>query len=386
MKEEPISNIDLSFPTEVMTGVAGEYAESYSSYLETPKPFLCISFYAILGNVVSDRLSVKTELKPQTRGFFLLLGETSEPRKSTSMNKTIELFNDLIIREDFNICWGVGSAEGLQKRLSETKEPHRLILCFDEFKTFVSKAKIESSILLPCVNTLFESNHYHNTTKKSSIALENVYLSILGASTVATYEKIWDSSFTDIGFNNRLFLVPGKGERKFPIPEKIPDQLKDRLKGKIRNILAIVGRGLELDLTQNARHMYEEWYLNLERSVHANRLDSYALRFMPLIAVNEGKTVIDTDIVAKTITLMNWQLKVRRMHDPVDADNTLARLEEKIRRILGNGPRTERDLKRYTHCKSDGIWYFRTAITNLEKEREIQYDKRTRLYMLLEAH
>ncbi len=56
---------------------------------------------------------------------------------------------------------------------------------------------------------------------------------------------------------------------------------------------------------------------------------------MPLIAVNEGKTVIDTDIVAKTITLMNWQLKVRRMHDPVDADNTLARLGRKSRRILG---------------------------------------------------
>lgn len=374
----------IAFPAEIMDGVAWEFADLYSAYLETPKSFLWASFQAILGNIVADRLTIKTELKPQPRLFVLLLGESAEPRKSTSISKTLELFSDTLIREDFNLCWGVGSAEGLQKRLDEIKEPRKLMLCFDEFKTFVSKAKIESSVLLPCVNTLFESNHYHNTTKKISVKLENVFLTILAASTVATYDRIWDSSFTDIGFNNRLFLVPDKGVRRFAIPEKIPDVAKNNIKRKIRSILASIGDGLELDLTLGARRSYENWYLSLEKSIHANRLDSYALRFMPLIAVNEEKRIIDEEVVLKTVALMNWQLEVRRLHDPVDAENRIAKMEEKIRRYLKNGRWKERDLKRYLHVNSEGLYVFKMATTNLTEAGEIEYNKTDKTYLLLD--
>ena len=384
--EEQIKTVqptEMLFP-DIMTGAAGDFARLYSRYLETPEHFLYIAFQTILGNIVSDRLTVKTELKPQTRLYVLLLGESADPRKSTSISKTLELFSDTLIREDFNLCWGVGSAEGLQRRLDEIKEPRRLVLCFDEFKTFVSKAKIESSVLLPCVNTLFEANHYHNTTKKSVVDLEKVYLSILGASTVATYDRIWDSSFTDIGFNNRLFLVPGNGKRKFAIPEKIPEHEKDFIKNKIREILSNIGYGLDIDLTPEARQLYTDWYLNLEKSIHANRLDTYALRFMPLIAVNEGKRIIDADVVSKTTTLMDWQLRIRRLHDPVDAETKIAKFEEKIRRYLMDGPMRERDLKYRLHVNKEGLYVFRMAVTNLIDEKEVQYDKTSKAYSLRE--
>lgn len=385
MAEEQIKIVqptEMLFP-DIMTGAAGDYARLYSRYLETPEHFLYISFLTIIGNILADRLTVNTELKPQPRFFVLLLGESADPRKSTSISKTIELFNDVLF-QDFNVCWGVGSAEGLQRRLDEIKEPRRLVLCFDEFKTFVSKAKIESSVLLPCVNTLYESNHYHNTTKKSVVNLENVYLSILGASTVATYDRMWDSSFTDIGFNNRLFLVPGNGKRKFAIPEKIPDYEKNRIKNAIQKVLSCVGYRLELDLTPGARELYTTWYLNLEKSVHANRLDTYALRFMPIIAINDGKQVIDEEVIFKTTALMDWQLRIRRLHDPVDAENKIAKIEEKIRRYLKDNPMRERDLKHRLHVNSEGLYVFRTAINNLLNEQEITYDKTSKAYSLKE--
>jgi hypothetical protein len=206
---------DLEFPSQVMSGVAGDFANLHSSYLEVPAHFFYMAFLTCLGSVVANSLTLASEIAPQPRLFLLLLGESADDRKSTALNKVVDFFKWCV--EDFSVCWGVGSAEGLQQRL---QDKNRLLLCFDEFKQFVSKCKIEASVLLPCVNTLFESNRYEARTKKTNIYLDDVYLTLMAASTLDTYENTWSSQFTDIGFNNRLFLVPGSGERKHSFPIK----------------------------------------------------------------------------------------------------------------------------------------------------------------------
>jgi hypothetical protein len=57
------------------------------------------------------------------------MGESADDRKSTALKKVIDFFKYAV--EEFSVCWGVGSAEGLQKKLDE----HGCTLfCFDEFK------------------------------------------------------------------------------------------------------------------------------------------------------------------------------------------------------------------------------------------------------------
>jgi len=105
----------------------------------------------------------------------------------------------------------------------------------------------------------------------------------------------------------------------------------------------------ELEITPGARALYESWYLNLEQSIHTKRLDTYALKFLILLAVNASKSEVDEAIAQDAIDLMNWQLQARRLHDPIDADSAVAKAEKKIRRILTTGPRADRDLKRAVH-------------------------------------
>lgn len=306
------------------------------------------------------------------------MGVSADDRKSTVLTKVIDFFKDAL--DHFNVCWGVGSAEGLQKRLEES---NRLLLCFDEFKQFVSKCKIEASVLLPCVNTLFESNRYESRTKKTDIRLENVYLSLLAASTVQTYENIWSSQFTDIGFNNRLLLVPGGGERKFSVPKKIPDREKYLLKQRLGEVLRHAEYCAELQMSPAARQLYDDWYMNRESSIHSRRLDTYALRLMPLLAVNEMEHGISTSIVEKVIALCDWQLEVRQLHDPVDADNEIARMEEKIRRVLrARGPLKRYELKKFVNANKKGLWIFDTASKNLTRAGELYYDKKSRKVFL----
>jgi hypothetical protein len=365
----------LQFP-DIMTGLAGNFAEVYSACLEPPKHFFYMCFLTCLGALLSGRVSLASELSPQTRLYTLILGESADDRKSTAIAKTVEFFRGAI--QGFPVCRGVGSAEGLQERLNEE---NRLLLYFDEFKAFVGKCKIESSVLLPCVTTLFESNWYESRVKGKGIRLENAHLSLLAASTVQTYERTWDPSFTDIGFNNRLFLVPGAGERKYAFPDKISGPHKESMKGELGKILKAVN--FEMDITPSAKALFEGWYLSLPQSIHTKRLDTYALRLMPLLSVNDNKHIIEDDVVKKVLLLCDWQLRVRQLHDPIDADNKVAAMEEKMRRLLRTGPKSERDLKRGVHVERSGLWFYETAIKNLQAAGEIKRDKVSQQWALL---
>ena len=367
------------FP-DVMAGPAGEFADVYSSYLEVPRHFLYMAFLTCLGSILADRVKLCSELNTQPRLYTILLGESADDRKSTAILKVVAFFKDTLVKEGFGTCWGIGSAEGLQSRFQRDKN---LLLAFDEFKQFINKCKIEASVLLPAVNSLFEMNLYETYTKSSNIKIENAHLSILAASTVQTWERIWTPAFTDIGFYNRLWLVPGMGERKFSLPAKIPEEKKQPIKNGLVDILKSVGEGVELDLTEEAKELYQSWYLNLEQSIHSKRLDTYTMRLMALLAVNEFKNEIDKGIIEKVIALANWQLEVRQLHDPVDAENKVAKLEERIRRVLKSGPKSDRELKQNTHANREGLWYYNMAITNLQKANEIGWEKQRKLWRLI---
>jgi len=367
------------FPMFAIGGIAGEFANLYSSYLEPAKEFFYFAFLTCMGSILANRLTLASEIRPQPRLYTILLGESADDRKSTAITKTLDLFKETL--RDFHVCFGVGSAEGLQSRLNDCS-PDNLLLVFDELKAFVSKCKIEASVLLPCVNTLFESNRYQSRTKTTDILLEDAYLSILGASTIQTYENMWSTQFTDIGFNNRLLIIPASGERKHPIPKNIPLQEKQSIKGKITEALQLVANSSAIDIAPDARDLFDGWYMSLERSIHSKRLDTYALRLMSLLAINEAKIVVRENIVYKVIAIMDWQLAVRKRYDPIDADNVVARMETRIRRSLNTQPRGNRDLKRSCNVSRYGLWLFDTALRNLQRANEIYHDKKTQTWRM----
>jgi hypothetical protein len=371
------------FPKEAMGGLAKEFADLYSQYIEPPKEFLYFSFLTCLGSILSEKLIFESEIKPQPRLYTLLLGESADERKSTAIKMAVDFFKSQF-KDTLRTCRGVGSAEGLQAKLTDY-EDGRLLLVLDEFKAFIGKCKIEASVLLPCVNTLFEDNEYESRTKKTNIDVKNAHLALLAASTVKTYENMWTAAFLDIGFVNRVFLVPGRGERKHSIPRGVPEDAKKALAKKVADLFLKINHGVIIDVTNDARELFDAWYMNLERSVHTKRLDTYALRLMPLLAINEGKETIDKDIIEKVVKISDWQLGVREELDPIDALSNVAKMEQKIIRALSKGPEKTRELKKYTNAYRDGMWIFETALDNLKNGEapEITFDNKTKLWSLV---
>jgi hypothetical protein len=65
---------------------------------------------------------------------------------------TIKFFREAI-EGGVNVCLGCGSAEGLIKQI-EKAEGNKLLLFVDEFKSLISKTKIDGSVLLPALTSL----------------------------------------------------------------------------------------------------------------------------------------------------------------------------------------------------------------------------------------
>ena len=393
-RQEPITEVEPpmaisiipAWPDGLLTGAAGRFAQAYIAYLETPAQFLFMNHLTLLGHLISDKITLASEIRPQPRLYTVNLGESAETRKTTSIDKPVDLYLEFVEAGEINPVRGVGSAEGLAKLFEKHR---RAILILDELKALIQKMQIKGSVLLPCINTLFESTHYHNHTRNHDIKIDNGELCLLGASTLETYRNMFTPQFMDIGFLNRIFIVIGEGERKFSIPAIIPEQERAVIKGDLREVLQFVGEvsragRYAMPITPRAKEIFDVWYHRLEKSAFAKRLDTYGHRLMPLLAVNEMKDSITPEIAEQTVALLNYQLAARKFADPVDADNAIARVEEKIRRLLTNGPVGKRDLEKHGHKHRVGIWHWGAAIKNLRGSGEIGFDEKSKIYRLVQ--
>lgn len=379
-------NIEGKPPLDQLTirGMAEQFADLFASRLESPWSFWAISFLTVLGAVVCDKVRLRSSLLTQPRLYSVILGESADDRKSEAIKQTVHFFKRFGLLGDLGLCYGVGSAEGMALKLEKEK---KVLLIFDEFKTFVSKSNIESAILLPAVNTLFEDTRFQSQTKNHAINIDGASLSILAASTVDTFTKMFSPIFTDIGFINRLWLTADKAERKFAIPEEIPYERQKTIAEKVNVCLYRFRDETTLSMTPGAQKMYEAWYLSEEaRGIHAKRLDTYAIRLMLLFAVNEGAEEIGEEITGRVIKLLIWQREVRGEYDPVGCENIVAKIEEQIRRMLKRRNFDSRELRQYAHGDRYGLFLFNSAKENLLQAGDIRYNRKTDTWFIPQSN
>jgi hypothetical protein len=382
---EPQPAKGVEFPNSAYVGIAGEFTQLYSQYVESPPQFLYMTFLTYLGAVLADKVTIASELRPSPRLYTVLLGESATARKSAALDFVDRFFREVV---NINVHYGLGSAEGLAQELeSDDGSPRSLLLHCDELKLLVDKASQDGSVALPMLTTLFERTVFDNTTKGKKIRVRNGYLSLVAACTTETYQRMWHPSFRDIGFINRLFLVHADAERRFFSPKPVPESERRRLQDELLELVGAITatvetrkKPIELAFDPEAESILQDWYLALPDSVHTRRLETYGLRLCILLELSQGETRRITKETALAVRdLLNYELAVRRLYDPIDADNAIARLEESIRRVLATyGPMTERELKRRVNYQRVGVWVFNQALDNLLKSGEVRFlsDKR----------
>ena len=374
------------FPASVLTGLGGEFVNLYAPCLESPPEFLFAAWHTCFGIALSRYVRLDLAFDARPRAFTVLLGESAIPRKSTAVKVAVNFWERPGVKNPyFRVEYGIGSAEGFARVFNgwtqrQQPDTRPTLFVLDELQLLVEKAKQRGSIVLQMLATLFESETYDGTTVKRQVSLRNCHVGLLAASTIDTYARMWTPEFTAIGFPNRLFIVKGDAGKLVALP-KAPsaaqlDSLRDRTYEQLDRIRQWSEQtGGRIGLTADAERRWAEYYPTIDRSVHAKRLDAYAFRWMMLLALSREEFEVGTQTVDQAIELMEYELRVRKLYDPIDADNNVARMEEKIRRILNSNPAqwyTWRYLQQHTHSNRVGNWCLTTALENLRQSGEIE--------------
>lgn len=377
----------IAFPESAITGSIGALARTMAEGTEVPEEFYFAAGLTILGAFCTGRLKVAANVDCEPRLYTVLLGESADVKKSTALRRTVSLFTPLLAStlagERVKVLHGVASAEGLGRMLNEH---NRVLLCYDEMKALMDKASIQSSTLLAMTASLFEGTTWSNPTKnpKQSVEVDDGHLSLLGCCTTETYARMWTSEAIAIGLPNRLFIVGADRRRKIAWPEKPNQELIDAILDVLKEQLAKLPK--TYDITPEARAQWSTWYESAPPSEHAKRLDTIGFHLMPLLALTMDKDIIDNEVMDVLLSILDYEITIRRLTDPIDADDRIARLEQKIIRTLKvRGPLTRRDLHRHTNARRDGLWAFDRALTHLIHEGCVGLDKTTALYSLGEV-
>ena len=363
-----------------MIGSLGDLARELGRDNEVPEEFLFADALTVAGTIMSGRFTLDLGLESDTRLYTVTVGESADTKKTTAQRKITKFFANLKL-PDWTICHGVGSAEGLSKALNNC---NRVLLAIDELKQLLQKTQIRGSVLLPMITTLFERTDYENYTKESAILLDDARLAMIANSTLDTYESLWDHESLAIGLVNRLMLFTNSPRPRVARP-KPPNalaiqKLSERISKQVSH-----SPSSPYQFTQEADDLWANWYNNLSKSEFAKRLDGIGFRLMPILVATTDKSQVDGEIVRAVTALLDYELHVRKALQPIDADNAIAKMEQKTVRVLEiHGSMDRRNLAKYCNSHRTGEWIFRTALDNMMNVKIVFLDKRTGYYHLAE--
>jgi hypothetical protein len=364
---------ELHFPQQAMIGSLGAFAQVMAKGTEVPEEFYFAAAMTMWGNAHSTRLRVNAHVDPEPRLYTVLLGESADAKKTTAVRRTAAFFHDFWTDPpEFN--FGVGSAEGLAKILEERP---CTVICYDELRAFLEKTKVTASVLLPMVTSLFETTVWHNRTKKEAIELNDAHLSLVAGCTLATYERMWTPEALAIGFMNRLLVVVA--DRKPSVPWPNPPEPSELT--ALRQWLADQEKSLPpapnvlcFEINPDALARWDSWYRALPRdSIYTKRLDTIGFRLMSILTHTCDKQIVDLPVIEAVLLILDYEFRVRKLTDPIDAENVIAKLEMKIINVLqsSGGGLWDRNLKRACHASRYGNWCFERAVDSLIKAGDL---------------
>lgn len=337
--------------------LAKEFADLYSANSEAPWDFWYFAYLTFFGASVADLVTLESSLSVPPRLYTVLIGDSGKTRKSTVMSQTAAFFRDLSHPQACYVDTGSGSAEGLAKHVLQ--DHPKCLFLQDELQTLVTMASRDGSLMMSMMGTLYQETVYQNNTVKQKIDIQYALMSMIAGCTPETYANMFSRAFVDIGFINRLWLVPGVRSREFPLPPPIPVGPRNTLLAKTRARLDALhkafvgnsGKPVPRTLTDEARALWDAWYYNQKPETEVGtRLEAYGARLKVLISAVRGYTTVPAIVVADVIKMLDWQFKARIDNEPRPTDSKDAFWEGKIRRIGAKlGPSKKRDIYRKTH-------------------------------------
>ena len=226
-------------PESCWSGVFAKYRDAVGKVTEAPDSFHYMSLLSVIGTLLAGRIHTWYAKKLYTNFYVVLLGESEQTKKTTSIRFGQTVYGALAKSVGAQSIMGISSAEGLLRALGQMPpvdeevdeeiviEGRPSLMFMEEFSTMLRKARQESlANLTPMVTALYDTpEEVSLPTRRSPLRVMHPMLSILGGTTPDWIESSLKEEEIMGGFANRFIFTTGdpKAPVVFPIkPELSP--------------------------------------------------------------------------------------------------------------------------------------------------------------------
>ena len=396
----------VPFPDTVRVGLPHAFAALYEGRSDAPYPYLYMGYVTAAAAAMSPYITVGSRYNPGRVGFYTVkIGPSAVSRKSFTSGETLAHFDGL------PSPWGrhlyvpdsdPGSDVGLIRLVRPAMQDDEgtmvrpTLLAVDEFTVITKKIGIQGSTFAEILNRLFDYTTAGATSKQFDRQV-TAHLSILSSTT----DQLWTAGLgveaLDIGFVNRLFLVPAYRVVEIDSPTD-PDLYAmqalqtqtasalgwaaDRALAPVRFIFDAAGQAIVTAWQERMKALRVDGVTASYLDV-SNRLDVYLRRLAAVLTVlgwterpapRDDGYPLDPLAVSVACDLASWQFQARWNAQPVTGENPWAVhesvLREYLRKHLKPGQRVERRhvAQRFKRWGSKGV---DMAIVGLERNGEV---------------
>src|SRR3990167_9394656 len=292
----------------------------YTSSNEAPTLFHKWTAITIVGAALSRKVFLnKDYYKVYPTHFTILVAPSGRCRKSVATGIGINLLRNI---EDINIIAEKITPEALINALHIVKKGKDKksfvdsagLIYAPELAVFIGRQKYNEG-LVAMLTTLSDSpDEWSYRTKASgTVKLQNVSLSLLGASTADWIVEALPASVFGGGFMSRcIFVSQEDTPRSFPFPQIPVTNHKELLIEKLRRYSEISGQFI---FTQEAKKFYEDWYhYNKNIYIEDRKLAGYferkpdhLIRLAMVLSVmsDSNELIINKTIVENSLEQLN---------------------------------------------------------------------------------
>jgi hypothetical protein len=387
-------------PEAAQIGLAHEFASLFAGRSDAPYPFLYLSFLTAFAAAISPYVTVDAGFSSMRVGLYtVLIGASHGGRKTVSRQWALELFEGL--ESPWNTHLYIpesvpGSEVGLVKAAKKA-EGKPMFLNPDEFSELTGKMNIKGSVLTEHLNKLFDAQRIGSISKTFDVEAR-VEFSLLSATTDTLWMESFTSNTMQVGFLNRLFVVPAyrtEHRQSAQTPDSAAAaEVRTRVARALRRVAQVPVR---LEMSPEALVTFEAWSLRCQKTPSDGkgtpkmiyheawaRLETYVKRIAASLTVaGWGRLSSDVavdpviDPLSMTIAcaLADWEFQARLWSKPIHADNPYAVREIQLRRYLRRvlpkkGQQVnKRDVQQ--HFSHWGETAFNWALSSMAKGEEI---------------
>ncbi len=387
-------------PEAAQIGIAHEFASLFAGRSDAPYPFLYLSFLTAFAAAISPYVTVDAGFSSERVGLYtVLIGASHGGRKTVSRQWALDLFEGLESPWDQHLYIPdsvPGSEVGLVKAAKKA-EGKPMLLNPDEFSELTGKINIKGSVYTEMLNKLFDAQRIGTISKTFDVEAR-IEFSLLSATT----DSLWMESFTSdtmqVGFLNRLFVVPAyrtehHQRAQTPDPAAVAE-IRARVTRALRRVAQTPVR---LEMSPEALTIFEAWSLRCEKTPSDGkgtptmiyheawaRLETYVKRIAAALTVaGWGRLPLDVAVdpvidplsMSIACALADWEFQARLWSKPIHADNPYAVREIQLRRYLRQLlPEKGQQVKRRDVQQHFGHWgetAFTWAVAAMVKGEEI---------------